>query len=303
MNHTASISRAMTRDGSVRIVCTDSTAIVQHAREVHDLSKTMTATLGRCLTVTSLMGSLLKDKTDALTIQLRGDGPAGMLLCVSDYMGNVRGYAEHPDAELPPNDKGKLDVGGAVGAGSLYVIRDLGVGEPYVGISPLVSGEIGDDISEYYASSEQTPTVCALGVRVSPELRCKAAGGFLLQLMPGADESLIPLLEKNVAEIGSVSKLIELGKTPEEIIGMALEGIPFDLFDSFETEYRCNCSREKYLRALVALNAQDFAELEAEGQPIETECRFCRKKYVFPVDEIARLRAAAQSEKTEEESK
>ena len=295
MNTTSSISRAMTRDGSVRIVCTDTTAIVRHAGEIHNLSKTMTAALGRCLTVTSLMGSLLKDKTDALTIQLRGDGPAGMLLCVSDYMGNVRGYAEHPDIELPPNEKGKLDVGGAVGSGSLYVIRDLGVGEPYVGISPIVSGEIGDDISEYYASSEQTPTVCALGVRVTPELTCKAAGGFLLQLMPGADETLIPALEKNVAEIGSVSKLIELGKTPEEIIGMALEGIPFDLFDSFETEYRCTCSREKYLRALVSLNAADYEELEAEGKPVETECRFCRKKYVFSMKEIAQARAAART--------
>lgn len=280
------ISRAMTRDGSVRIVCTDSTAIVRRAGELHGLSKTITAALGRCLTVTSLMGSLLKDKTDALTIQVRGDGPAGMLLCVSDYMGNVRGYAEHPEAELPPNEKGKLDVGGAVGHGSLYVIRDLGVGEPYVGISPLVTGEIGDDVSEYYAASEQTPTVCALGVRVSQDIRCKAAGGFLLQLMPGADEALIPVIEKNVAVIGSVSKLIELGKTPEDIIGMALDGIPYDLFDTFSTQYLCTCSREKYLRALVSLNPSDMEELKAEGKPVETECRFCHTRYSFSLDEI-----------------
>ena len=288
--NTSIITRAMTQDGSVRIVCTDSTAIVRQAQEIHHTCKTMTAALGRVLTVTSLMGSLLKDKTDALTIQFKGDGPAGTILCVSDYAGNVRGYADNPDAELPPNDKGKLDVGGAVGAGSLYVIRDLGVGEPYVGISPLVTGEIGDDISQYYVNSEQTPTVCALGVRVNPDFTPKAAGGFLLQLMPGADESLIPTLEKNVMEIGSVSKLIELGKTTEEIIAMAFEGIPYDIFDSFETEYRCTCSREKYQRALVSLGDADIDELRADGKPVETQCRFCAKKYSFDMEEIVRIR-------------
>ncbi len=288
--NTSIITRAMTQDGSVRIVCTDSTAIVRQAQEIHHTCKTMTAALGRVLTVTSLMGSLLKDKTDALTIQFKGDGPAGTILCVSDYAGNVRGYADNPDAELPPNDKGKLDVGGAVGAGSLYVIRDLGVGEPYVGISPLVTGEIGDDISQYYVNSEQTPTVCALGVRVNPDFTPKAAGGFLLQLMPGADESLIPTLEKNVMEIGSVSKLIDLGKTTEEIIAMAFEGIPYDIFDSFETEYRCTCSREKYQRALVSLGDADIEELQADGKPVETQCRFCAKKYSFDMEEIVRIR-------------
>ena len=290
MNTTSMITRAMTQDGSVRIVCSDATEIVRTAQNIHNTSKTMTAALGRTLIVTSLMGSLLKDKSDALTIQIKGDGPAGTILCASDYMGNVRGYCENPDAELPPNDKGKLDVGGAVGAGSLYVIRDLGVGEPYVGISPLVSGEIGDDISQYYVSSEQTPTVCALGVRVNQDFTCKAAGGFLLQLLPGADQSLIPTLEKNIAELGSVSKLIELGKTTEDIIAMAFDGIPYDLFDSFETEYRCTCSRDKYLRALVSLNDTDIEDLKADGKPIETECRFCRKKYIFDMEEIIRIR-------------
>lgn len=288
--NTSIITRAMTQDGSVRIVCTDSTAIVRDAQRIHSTCKTMTAALGRVLTVTSLMGSLLKDKTDALTIQFKGNGPAGTILCVSDYAGNVRGYAENPDAELPPNEKGKLDVGGAIGAGSLYVIRDLGVGEPYVGISPLVSGEVGDDISQYYVTSEQTPTVCALGVRVNTDFTPKAAGGFLLQLMPGADESLIPVLEKNVMEIGSVSRLIELGKTTEEIIAMAFEGIPYDIFDSFETEYRCSCSREKYQRALVSLGDSDIEELCADGKPVETQCRFCQKTYSFDMEEIIRIR-------------
>ena len=280
------LTRAMTRDGSARIVCATTTEIVQKAHELHSTSKTMTAVLGRALTVTALMGSLLKDKTDTLTLQIKGDGPAGMVLCVSDYMGNVRGYAENPAAELAPNAKGKLDVGGAVGHGTLGIIRSAGKGEPYVGISPLVSGEIGDDISQYYVNSEQTPTVCALGVRANLDCSCKAAGGFLLQLLPGADEALIPQIEKNVAALGSVSQLVANGKTAQEIIAMAFEGIPFDIFDEMDIDYVCNCSREKYHRALVTLNPKDKAEIIAEGKPIETQCRFCGKKYVFTVGEI-----------------
>ncbi len=289
------LTRAMTQDGSVRIVCADTTAIVQHAHELHGTSKTMTAVLGRCLTVTSLMGSLMKDKTDSLTIQIKGDGPAGTIICVSDYKGNVRGYAQDCTVELPPNDKGKLDVGGAVGRGSLGVIRDFGAGEPYVGISPLVTGEIGDDISEYYVNSEQTPTVCALGVRANTDNSCKAAGGFLLQLLPGADQSLIPQIEKNVMALGSVSKLIEVGHTPADIIDMAFEGIPYDIFDEIDIGYVCTCEREKYKRAIIGMSEADIQEIVADGQPVETECRFCHQKYVFPVDEILTARKGAKA--------
>ena len=284
------IVRAMTADGSARILCADTTAIVQSAFEAHRTSKTMTAALGRCLTVTSLMGSLLKDKTDTLSLQIKGDGPAGSILCVSNYRGDVRGYAENPDAELPPNEHGKLDVGGAVGQGNLCIIRDFGTGEPYVGISQLVSGEIAEDISEYFVVSEQTPTVCALGVRANTDNSCKSAGGFLLQLLPGADDSIVPILEKNITTLGSVSKLIELSKTPEEIIAMVLEGIEYDLFDKYEIGYVCTCDREKYMRALIGLNQADMDELAETGEPIETVCRFCHKKYVFEIDEILKAR-------------
>ena len=284
------ITRAMTSDGSARIICADTTAIVQKAFEVHKTAKTMTAALGRSLTVTSLMGSLLKDKTDTLSLQIKGDGPAGTILCVSNYRGDVRGYAENPDAELPPNEHGKLDVGGAVGQGTLCIIRDFGTGEPYVGISQLVSGEIAEDISEYFVTSEQTPTVCALGVRANTDNSCKAAGGFLLQLLPGADEAIIPVLEKNIAALGSVSKLLEVGRTPEEIIAMVLEGIDYDLFDSYEIEYQCTCSRDKYMRALISLNQADMDELAESGEPVETECRFCHTKYSFDIDEILKAR-------------
>lgn len=289
------LTRAMTQDGSVRIVCADTTAIVQRAHEIHGTSKTMTAVLGRCLTVTSLMGSLLKDKTDSLTIQIKGDGPAGTVLCVSDYIGNVRGYAQDCTVELPPNDKGKLDVGGAVGRGSLGVIRDCGSGEPYVGLSPLVTGEIGDDISEYYVNSEQTPTVCALGVRANTDNSCKAAGGFLLQLLPGADLSLIPQIEKNVMALGSVSKLIEVGHTPADIIDMAFEGIPYDIFDEIDIGYVCTCAREKYKRAIVGMSETDIQEIVADGKPVETECRFCHTKYEFPVEEILTARKGEEA--------
>lgn len=287
---TSVITRAMTSDGSARILCADTTAIVQKAFEVHKTAKTMTAALGRCLTVTSLMGSLLKDKADTLSLQIKGDGPAGTILCVSNYRGDVRGYAENPDTELPPNEHGKLDVGGAVGQGTLCIIRDFGTGEPYVGISQLVSGEIAEDISEYFVTSEQTPTVCALGVRANTDNSCRAAGGFLLQLLPGADDSIIPTLEKNIASLGSVSKLIEVGHTPEAIIAMVLEGIEYDLFDSYEIEYQCTCNRDKYLRALISLNQDDMDELAETGEPIETVCRFCHSKYSFTVDEVLEAR-------------
>ncbi len=291
---TSIIKRAITSDGSARLFTIDSTAIVKRSCEIHHTSKTMTAVLGRALTAASLMGSLLKDKDNTLTLQLRGDGPAGMVVVVSDYMGNVRGYAENPDAELPPNAQGKLDVGGAVGQGTMYIIKDLGMNEPYIGVSPIVSGEIAEDITEYFVTSEQTPTVCALGVRVDQDNMCFAAGGFLLQLMPGYDDATVDKLETNVTMMGSVSKLIAEGKTGEEIIDMVLSGIEYEMFDEFDVEYRCTCCRDKYKTALIGLSEDDMAELRATGEPIETNCRFCGDKYVFQLDEIDEARRAAR---------
>jgi len=289
------IKRAITTDGSARLFFIDSTAIVKKSCEIHHTSKTMTAVLGRALTAASLMGSLLKDKDNTLTLQLRGDGPAGMVVCVSDYMGNVRGYAENPDVELPPNAVGKLDVGGAVGRGTMYIIKDLGMNEPYIGVSPIVSGEIAEDLTEYFVSSEQTPTVCALGVRVDHDNMCYAAGGFLLQLMPGYDDKTVDVLETNVNMLGSVSKLIADGKTGEEIIEMVFSGIEYEMFDEFDAEYRCTCNRDKYKTALIGLSEDDMDELRKTGEPIETNCRFCGDKYVFELDEIDEARREARS--------
>ena len=297
------IKRAITDDGSARVFFIDSTAIVRRSCEIHHTSKTMTAVMGRALSAASLMGSLLKDRDNTLTLQFKGNGPAGLIVCVSDYMGNVRGYAENPDAELPPNDIGKLDVGGAVGRGTMYVIKDLGLNEPYIGVSPLVSGEIAEDVTEYYASSEQTPTVCALGVRVDQDNMCFAAGGYLLQLMPGAEESVIDRLETNINMMGSVSKLIADGVSGDEIIGMIFAGIEFTMFDEFEAAYKCTCTRDKYKNALVTLNEKDMNELVEADEPIETNCRFCGNKFVFELDEIltARAERKAEAEENEEE--
>lgn len=282
----AMIKRAITEDGSARVFVIDSTAIVRRSCQIHHTSKTMTAVLGRALTAASLMGTLLKDRDNSLTLQFKGDGPAGTVVCVSDYMGNVRGYAENPDCELPPNAIGKLDVGGAIGQGTMYVIKDMGMSEPYIGVCPLVSGEIAEDVTQYFATSEQTPTVCALGVRVDHDNMCFAAGGFLLQLMPGAEESVISRLETNVNLMGSVSKLIADGKTGDEIVAMLFDGIAYTMFDEFEAAYKCTCSRERYKNALLSLNEKDMQELLDAGEPIETNCRFCGKKYTFEVAEI-----------------
>lgn len=284
------ICRAITSDGGARIIFTDSTDVVRDAAKIHNTSKTMTAVLGRALTAASLMGSLLKDKDNSLTLQFKGDGPAGSIVCVSDYSGNVRGYADYPDVELPPNDKGKLDVGGAVGRGSMYVIKDMGMTDPYVGVSEIVTGEIGDDITEYFATSEQTPSVCALGVRVDTEKNPTAAGGFLIQLLPGADPEIVPVLEKNIAEMKSVSYLIKEGRTGEEIIAEAFAGIEYEMFDEFDTEYRCTCSRERYLTALAGLSDSDMEDLR-DDKPIEAVCHFCGKKYSFELSEVEAKRA------------
>lgn len=280
----------MSRDGSARIMFTDSGAIVRRAGEIHSTSKTMTAVLGRALTAASLMGTLLKDKDNSLTLRIAGDGPAGQIVCVSDYAGNVRGYAENPSAELPPNALGKLDVGGAVGRGSLYVIKDLGMNEPYVGVSELVSGEIGDDITAYFAASEQTPSVCALGVRVDNNCKCTYSGGFLLQLLPGADDEVLTILEENISRISSVSKMLADGKGAREIFDIVFDKIGYDIFDEFDTEYRCTCRREKYLTAMAGLCSDDIDSLAKEGDTVETGCMFCGQKYTFTIDEILKAR-------------
>ena len=295
------ITRAMTRDGSARMIFAQTTSIVQRAHEIHQTSKTVTAALGRSLTATAMMGCLLKDPGNTLSLQIKGDGPMGRLVCISDYLGNVRGWVENPDAELPPNALGKLDVGGVVGAGTLTVVRDLGMEEPYIGVSDLVSGEIAEDITEYFAVSEQTPTVCALGVRCNVDFSCKAAGGFLLQLLPGADEGIISVLEQNLAGLDSVSHLIEQGESAQQIIDRVLNGIEYDLFDEIDIDYVCPCSRESYIRGLMSLGADELQSLLDEGEPVEVRCWYCGARHEFSLEELGDMIRALREKSAGEE--
>lgn len=284
------VLRCITTDGAIMMMAADTTDIVDTAQNIHKTSAVTTAALGRLLTAGVLMGQSLKGKNDTLTLQVKGGGPAGTVLAVSDSHGNVRGYVDQPVVELPLNPAGKLDVGGAVGNhGNLYVIRDLGLKEPYIGQVPLVSGEIAEDITSYFAVSEQIPTVCALGVLVNPDLSCKAAGGFIIQLLPSAMEEDIVFIEKALEHLESISTLIERGMEPEAICRMVLHGREVEVLDQNDCAYRCNCSKERIQRALIATGESTLKELAQSGKTEEITCQFCDKKYYFGKEDFEQL--------------
>ena len=286
------VMTAIDGSGSFRVYLTDSTQLVRKAAQIHHTTPLATAGLGRVLTAAGLMGLMLKGEKDKLTLIFKGSGPARQILATADGSGNVKGYIANPDADLPLKENGKLDVSGAVGTdGLLYVMRDTGGAEPYVGCTPIVSGEIAEDITSYYAVSEQTPTVCALGVLVNPDLTVRAAGGFLVQLLPFCPEEVISQVERNVAAMDSMTAMLDGGMTVEEICGRLLRGFEYDVVDTYTPEYRCTCSRQRVERAFSAMGPQELRELpDAQGR-VEVTCRFCDKIYRFTADEMERMAA------------
>ena len=282
--------RYITSNGSAYVIACSSTETVSEMERIHKTSATVTAALGRLITAASMMGDLLKGKEDTVTLRMNGGGETGDLIAVSDSCGNARAYVENPVVELPLNSKGKLDVAGAVGTnGMLYVIRDIGLKEPYIGQTPIISGEIAEDITNYYASSEQTPSVCALGVLVNPDLSVKYAGGFILQLLPGCEDEAITIIEENISTIPAVTEMLGEGMTPDDIAKRALKGFEIEKLDESEFCYKCNCSRERVESALIGTGIKNLEEMAKDDKNTEVECHFCNKKYEFTPADIEAL--------------
>ena len=262
--------------------------LVESARVHHNTSPVATAALGRTLTAGAIMGSMMKNDTDMLTLQIRGDGPIEGITVTADSHANVKGYVGNPDVMLPPKN-GKLDVGGAVGIGLLQVIKDMGLKEPYVGQVALQTSEIAEDLTYYFATSEQVPSAVGLGVLMNKDNTVRQAGGFIVQLMPFAEESTIAKLEENVQKITSVTNLLEEGHTPESLLEKVLEGFDMEINEKVPTEFYCNCSRERVEKALISIGRKELNEMIQEGKPIEMNCHFCNKNYEFTVEELKEI--------------
>lgn len=284
------IVRYITEDGSAFVIAADTTDMVSRAEQIHKTSAVTTAALGRLLTAASMMGDMLKGKDDSVTLRLNGNGPAGSVIAVSDSDGNARGYVQNPIVEIPLNEKGKLDVKGAVGTnGYLYVMKDIGLKEPYMGSTQIVSGEIAEDITNYFAVSEQTPSVCALGVLVNPDLSVASAGGFIIQLLPGCPEETISKIEKAMDVIEPVTVMLSDGKTPDDIARIAMNGIKIEKLDESTVSYKCNCSRERVEQAIISTGKESIQEMIDSNETTSVECHFCDKVYQFTADDLKKL--------------
>lgn len=290
------IIRGMAANNQVRFFAGTTRDIVETARSIHNTSPVATAALGRLLTAGALMGAQCKNESDVLTLQIQCNGPIGGLTVTADAHSRVKGYVNNPNVILHANDKGKLDVAKALDLGVLSVIKDIGLKEPYVGQTQLVSGEIAEDLTYYFATSEQIPTSVALGVLMEKDNTVKQAGGFIIQLMPFASDELIDVLEKRLNEFSSITSLLDAGKTPLDIIKDVFEGYGVVVTDELPTEWHCNCSKKRYYNAVLSLGKKEIASLLEEGEPIEVNCQFCNSHYKFSPDELKEmlLKAAAK---------
>ena len=281
--------RAIAANGQVRAFSAYTKNTVETARQAHNTSPVVTAGLGRLLTAGAMMGSMMKGDRDVLTIKAEGSGPVGHYLVTADSKGNVKGYAANPNVILPANAAGKLDVGGSLGVGLLTVIKDLGLKEPYTGTCELVSGEIAEDLTYYFASSEQTPSSVGLGVLMTKDNTVNVAGGFIIQLMPDATEETISIVEEKISTIKSVTSMLENGLDPEGIINLILGGLDPEILDKMPVRFYCNCSKERVSKALIAIGRKELDNIIEENEPIEVKCHFCNKAYNFTVDELKKL--------------
>ena len=282
--------RGMSLDGFVKMVAIRSTQLVRRGAQIHKTPPNATAAFGRALTATSMMGNAQKVEDGSMTLQIRGGGPIGTITCVSDATGNVRGVVTQPNVPLVEKYPGKLDVGATVGTdGTITVIRDLQMKEPYIGSVALVSGEIGDDVTAYFAESEQIPTACGLGVLVDTDSTVKVAGGYLIQLLPGAPDEVIDKVENGIKRAGAVTAMLEAGLTPEDILGQVCGELGVTFLETTEVEYRCYCSRERVTAALISIGREELTQIVQEGKPFPVECQFCDTVYSFTPEDVAQL--------------
>lgn len=283
------IVRATAANNQIRAFAATTKETVEAARQAHNTSPVATAALGRLLTGGVMMGSMMKNDSDMLTLQIKGDGPIGGLTVTADSKGNVKGYVEHPEVMLPPNPQGKLDVAGALGIGLISVIKDMGLKEPYVGQTILQTSEIAEDLTYYFATSEQVPSSVGLGVLMEHDNTVKQAGGFIVQLMPFVDEEVVDRLEANIKKISSVTSMLDKGMTPEEILEAVLDGFDIDIKDTMPAQFYCNCTKERVEKAIISIGKKDIQEMIEDGKPIEVNCHFCGKSYEFSVEELKTL--------------
>ena len=288
--------RATAADGQIRAFAATTKEMVETAKNAHNTSPIATAALGRLMTAAAMMGSDLKGEGELLTLRIEGDGPIGGLLVTADGKGNVKGYAFNPDVMLPPNAQGKLDVGGSLGLGVLSVIKDIGLKEPYVGQTQLITGEIAEDLTYYFATSEQVPSSVALGVLMNKDNTVRQAGGFIIQLLPGASDEIIDRLEAKLSGISSITSLLDAGKTPEEILTDILGEFGLEILKKMPVQFHCDCERSRVEKAIISIGRKEIQDMIDEGKEIEVNCQFCNKHYKFSVDELGEMLKKATRE-------